>query len=164
MADDDAVVEPAVPAKKSKKKGKKAAKKKANGAPGRSRGPVKFPKHSILDCIRIPQAIVDQNAGEACTDREGAAFAKIGWTGDIKVEISSASKYKLLERPSPGKIKPTELPIGLRDVNPPQRHGAVTPCRQRNHTLKLLVWCVPEFAIHSRRFSAVVHRYPAHSK
>ena len=32
------LVEPAVPAKKSKKKGKKAAKKKANGAPGRARG------------------------------------------------------------------------------------------------------------------------------
>jgi hypothetical protein len=117
MADDDAVVEPAVSAKKSKKKGNKAAKKKANGAPGRSRGPVKFPKHSIIDCIRIPQAIVDQNAGEACTDREGAAFAKIGWTGDIKVEISSASKYKLLERPSPGKIKPTDL---VRKITRPQ--------------------------------------------
>ena len=88
MADDDAVVEPAVPAKKSKKKGKKAAKKKANGVPGRSRGPVKFPKHSILDCIRIPQAIVDQNAGEACTDREGAAFARSGRTGDIRSRLA----------------------------------------------------------------------------
>ena len=104
MADENAApVEPAVPAKKSKKKGKKRAKKKANGAPGRARGGagrVKFPKHSILDCIRIPQAIVDQHAGEACSDREGAAFAKIGWTGEIGVEISSAIKYKLLERPS----------------------------------------------------------------
>jgi hypothetical protein len=117
MVDDNAAVPaPEVPAKKAKKKGKKAAKKKA--APtGRSRGPVKFPKHSMLGCIRIPQAIVDQNAGEACTDREGAAFAKIGWTGDISVEISSASKYKLLERPSPGKIKPTDL---VRKITRPQ--------------------------------------------
>lgn len=76
MADENAApVEPAVSAKKAQKKAKKkAAKKKANGAPGRSRGPVKFPKHSILGCIRIPQAIVDQNAGEACSDREGSAF------------------------------------------------------------------------------------------
>jgi hypothetical protein len=121
MADENAApVEPAVPAKKSKKKGKKRAKKKANGAPGRARGGagrVKFPKHSIHDCIRIPQAIVDQHAGEACSDREGAAFAKIGWTGEIGVEISSAIKYKLLERPSPGKIKPTDL---VRKITRPQ--------------------------------------------
>jgi hypothetical protein len=116
MFDDNAAAPaPEVPAKKAKKKGK-AAKKKA-AATGRSRGPVKFPKHSMLGCIRIPQAIVDQNAGEACTDREGAAFAKIGWTGDISVEISSASKYKLLERPSPGKIKPTDL---VRKITRPQ--------------------------------------------
>src|SRR3984885_12444543 len=117
MADENAAaVEPEVPPKKAKKKGKKAAKKKA-AASGRARGPVKFPKHSILGCVRIPQAIVDQNAGEACSDREGAAFAKVGWNGDIGVEISSAIKYKLLERPSPGKIKPTDL---VRKITRPQ--------------------------------------------
>lgn len=118
MADDNAAVVPEVPAKKAKKKGKKPAKKKAS--PGRARGGagrVKFPKHSILDCIRIPQAIVDQNAGEACTDREGAAFAKIGWTGEIGVEIGSAIKYGLLGRPVPGKIKPSDL---VRKITRPQ--------------------------------------------
>lgn len=70
---------------------------------------MKYPKHSILSCIRIPQAIIDQNAGEACTDREGAGYAKTGWTGDLAVEISSALKYGLLERPSAGHIKPTDL-------------------------------------------------------
>jgi hypothetical protein len=105
---------PATPAKKSTKK-KAAAKKKKTATKKTSprssaRGSkVKFPKHSILDCIRIPQAILDQNAGEACTDREGASFAKVGWTGDLRVEISSAIKYGLLERPSPGNIKPTDL-------------------------------------------------------
>ena len=83
MADENAaLVEPAVPAKKSKKKGKKRAKKKANGAPGRARGGagrVKFPKHSILDCIRIPQAIVDQHAGEACSE-SGRSGTK-SWRG-----------------------------------------------------------------------------------
>jgi hypothetical protein len=120
MADNDPVVAPAVPAKKAKKKGKKRAKKKANGAPGRARGGagrVKFPKHSILDCIRIPQAIVDQNAGEACTDREGVAFAHVGWSGDVRVEIGSAIKYGLLERPTAGKIKPTDL---VRKITRPQ--------------------------------------------
>lgn len=104
-----------LPKRKTKKKAgarnKKGATKKAAfgvGVRGRS-ARVKFPKHSILGCIRIPQAIVDQNAGEACTDREGAAYAKIGWSGEIGVEISSAIKYGLLERPSPGHIKPTDL-------------------------------------------------------
>lgn len=68
-----------------------------------------YPKDSLIACSRIPQGILDQNAGEACTDREAAAFAHIGWTGQIAVEISSAIKYGLLERPSPGKVKPTDL-------------------------------------------------------
>jgi len=111
MADDNAAVaEPEVPAKKAKKNRKKKAKKKAT--PGRARGAagrVAYPKDSLLSCIRIPQAIIDQNAGEACTDREGAAFAHVGWTGELAVEVSSAIKYGLLERPEPGKTKPTDL-------------------------------------------------------
>jgi hypothetical protein len=98
-------------ARKAGARGKGIAMKKS-GAGGGARGgaaQVKYPKHSILNCIRIPQGIIDQNAGEACTDREGAGYAKIGWTGEIGVEISSAIKYGLLERPSPGHIKPTDL-------------------------------------------------------
>lgn len=113
----DPVIQPSSSSakKQAKKKTtgkKKTASKKASAGNSSARGGaarVKYPKHSILDCIRIPQAIIDQNAGEACTDREGAGYAKLGWTGDIKVEISSAIKYGLLERPSPGHIKPTDL-------------------------------------------------------
>jgi hypothetical protein len=116
----DAVLEQEMgkPATATKKqtKGKATGKKRpatkkaaANAAARGGAARVKYPKDSILDCIRIPQAIIDQNAGEACTDREGAGYAKIGWTGDTAVEISSALKYGLLERPSPGHIKPTEL-------------------------------------------------------
>lgn len=93
--------------KRAKKKSSKKAAKKTSGRVGH--GPVKFPKHSILGCLRIPEAIIQQNAGAACTDREGAGFARLGWTGDVSVEISSAIKYGLLERPEKGKIKPTEL-------------------------------------------------------
>lgn len=114
---DPEVETPATPPAKKQAKKKAAAKKKktatkkaaAGGSARGGAGRVKYPKHSILGCIRIPQAIIDQNAGEACTDREGAGYAKIGWTGDIAVEISSAIKYGLLERPSPGHIKPTDL-------------------------------------------------------
>jgi hypothetical protein len=96
--------------KAASKKKKTSTKKAAAGDSARGGAArVKYPKHSILDCIRIPQAIIDQNAGEACTDREGAGYAKIGWTGEVGVEISSAIKYGLLERPAPGQIKPTDL-------------------------------------------------------
>jgi hypothetical protein len=94
--------------KATKRKKRVATKKSVAGAVTRG-ARVKYPKDSILDCLRIPQAIIDQNAGEACSDREGAGFAKIGWTGETAVEISSALKYGLLERPSPGQIKPTDL-------------------------------------------------------
>ncbi len=115
--------------KKAVKKKKTAMKKAVAGGSARGgAGRVKYPKHSILDCIRIPQAIIDQNAGEACTDREGAGYAKIGWTGDIAVEISSAIKYGLLERPSPGHIKPTDLARKI--VRPQDPKDKLTALRQ----------------------------------
>jgi hypothetical protein len=89
QASDTVVLESEVgtahPAKKTTKK-KAASKKKKTSTKKAAAGDsarggaarVKYPKHSILDCIRIPQAIIDQNAGEACTDREGAGYAKIG--------------------------------------------------------------------------------------
>jgi hypothetical protein len=57
----------------------------------------------------MPQAVLENNAGKECTDREAAKFAGVGWTGQIAVEISSALKYGLFERPSPGKVKPTDI-------------------------------------------------------
>lgn len=69
----------------------------------------RFPRHSVGKCIRIAKAILDQNAGHACTPREAAAFVGVGISGDFNVEISSASKYGLLERPSKGQIQPTAL-------------------------------------------------------
>jgi len=49
----------------------------------------------------MPQAVLENNAGKECTDREAAKFAGVGWTGQIAVEISSALKYGLFERPVP---------------------------------------------------------------
>jgi hypothetical protein len=40
---------------------------------------------------------------------EAAAFVGVGISGDFKLEISSASKYGLLERPSTGQVQPTAL-------------------------------------------------------
>ena len=94
------------------KRAKKAARGKRAAAAGKRRGAagqVAYPKDSLAKSLRIPQAILEQNAGNPCTPKEAAGFARIGLTGEIGVEISSATKYGLLERPSPGKVKPTEL-------------------------------------------------------
>jgi len=97
--------------KAKRNKAKKSAKKKRAAVAGTRRGAagqVAYPKDPLAKSLRIPQAILEQNAGNACTPKEAAAFARIGWTGEVGVEISSATKYGLLERP-PGKVKPTEL-------------------------------------------------------
>lgn len=94
---------------KVKKSANRRGRVTAGGVRRGAAGQVPYPKDTLGTCLRIPQAILEQNAGEACTSREAAAFARLGWTGPLTVEISSASKYGLLERPSPGKIKPTDL-------------------------------------------------------
>lgn len=116
MAEDNEVATAETPAKpKKRKKGSGSGRrhrKSAGSKKGAARGAaarVAFPKYPVAKCLRIPQGILDQNAGNECTDREAAGYAKIGWTGQVGVEISSAIKYGLLERPSHGKVKPTDL-------------------------------------------------------
>jgi hypothetical protein len=62
----------------------------------RSSATAAFPKDSLAKCLRIPQAILEQNAGKDCKDREAAGFAKLNYAGEIGVEISSAIKFGLL--------------------------------------------------------------------
>jgi len=69
----------------------------------------KYPRHSVERALRIPKAIVEQNAGKACTAEQAAAFLGVGPKGPFGVEIGSATKYGFLERPEEGKIQPTEL-------------------------------------------------------
>src|SRR5260370_24034948 len=68
-----------------------------------------FPRHRLSKCLRIPTAIIKRNQGLECTDREAAGFAGLRLVGRTRVEISSAVKYGLLERRSPGRVKPTEI-------------------------------------------------------
>src|SRR6266478_4315206 len=101
MVEDNEVAKAETETKKgnNRRKGRKREKKPAAGSGGArgGAGRVAFPKDSVVKCLRIPQGILDQNAGNECTDREAAGFAKIGWTGLVGVEISSAIKYGLLE-------------------------------------------------------------------
>jgi len=69
----------------------------------------KYPRHSVERALRIPKAILEQNAGKACTPQQAAAFLGVGSKGPFAVEIGSATKYGFLERPEEGKIRPTDL-------------------------------------------------------
>lgn len=80
----------------------------------------KFPRHSVEKALRIPRGIVDQNAGQDCSDREAAVFAGVGFGGPFKVELSSAIKYGFLERPKPGHVRVSSR---ARQVLRPQKPG-----------------------------------------
>lgn len=93
---------------------KRASKKKRAGTKRRSSiaghgGVGKFPRHSVEKALRIPRAVLDQNAGKACTPKEAAEFLGVKVAGPFHVEIGSAIKYGFLSRPEPGKIEPTDL-------------------------------------------------------
>jgi hypothetical protein len=102
---------------KAVKKKKRAKRKKASAGSG---GTSKYPRHSVEKALRIPRAIIDQNAGKECTDRESAKFVGVGFNGPFKVEVSSSIKYGFLQRPSPGKILVTER---ARQAIRPQKPG-----------------------------------------
>lgn len=68
----------------------------------------KFPRHAVSKALRIPRAIIDQNAGRECSDQESATFVGVGYNGPYAVELSSALKYGFLERPRPRHVGITD--------------------------------------------------------
>lgn len=95
-------------AKAGKKKGTKsrAPSKKART---KSSTTAKYPRHALKKALRIPKAILEQNAGRECAEKEAAGFIGVGVAGPFRLETSSAIKYGLLERPSTGRMKITDL-------------------------------------------------------
>src|SRR5208282_5582495 len=87
-----------------------------------------FPKHSLSECLRIPKAILEQNAGKECKDPDAAKFAGLKYDSNVAVEISSALKYGLLERPKAKIVKPTELT--RRIVRPQKTNDDVEAMRE----------------------------------
>lgn len=69
----------------------------------------KYPRHALSKVLRIPEAIYAQNAGQQCTDRESAPFVGVAYNGPYQVELSSAIKFGLLQRPEAGNIAVTDL-------------------------------------------------------
>lgn len=95
--------------RKNKRRGKgKGRKQSPIGAKG-SVGPNAYPRHAVRKALRVPKAILDQNAGKACTDDEAAEFCGVKYSGALGVEISSALKYGFLQRPNPGQVEVSDL-------------------------------------------------------
>ena len=70
----------------------------------------KYPRHSLEKVLRIPKAILDQNAGKECSDQDTAKFLGVKYNkGPYALELSSAIKYGILERPSQGRIAVSDL-------------------------------------------------------
>lgn len=78
-----------------------------------------FPLNSLEATLRIPKAILDQNAGKKCSDKQAAEFLGLATAkGAFGVELGSAIKYGVLQRPEPGHIELTDLG---RKILKPQR-------------------------------------------
>lgn len=101
--------------KTKSRKAKKAAKAAANGG-----GVAKFPRHPVEKALRIPKAIIEQNAGRECTESEAASYAGVGMAGPFRLEVSSSIKYGFLTRPRPGVLGVTDR---ARQAVRPQKPG-----------------------------------------
>lgn len=89
----------------------------------------KYPRHTLERSLRLPEAIINQNAGKECTDQDSAKYLGIKYNrGSYAVEISSAIKYGLLERPSNGKIRPSELAKKI--IRPQSSSDKITGLRE----------------------------------
>ena len=88
----------------------KATKKTAKARHASPAGQTNYPRHSISDALRIPTAILDQNAGKSCTDDQAAGFIGLkSAAGPTGVEISSGIKYGFLKRPGSKQLEVTDL-------------------------------------------------------
>ena len=97
-------------------------------APADTSTRAKYPRHTVERALRIPKAILEQNAGKPCTPEQAAAL--LGGSsakGPFGVEISSAMKYGFLAREG-GKLQPTDL--ARRILRPTSTEDAVKGYRE----------------------------------
>lgn len=109
-SDETDVVEEAPARRGAKRRGRKRRRRRPAGENGGSpKIKVDYPRHAVRKALRIPRAILDQNAGHACSDREAAKYSGVGYHGPFTVELSSALKYGYLSRPQAGQVELTDL-------------------------------------------------------
>lgn len=111
----------AKPKSRPKPKARSKAKVKSGSTVSSKRdsSPAKFPRHNLQKALRIPSAILEQNAGRPCTEAEAASFVGVGISGSLRMEISSSIKFGLLERPEAKRLQLSLLAKKiLRPLNP----------------------------------------------
>lgn len=113
--------------KARKKSSKKRKESKQNTSPPQN-ALAMYPRHSVDKALRIPGAILEQNAGRECSETEAAGFVGLRLNGPVRVEISSALKFGFLERPSPGRIRLSDL--GRKVLRPQQPKDEVDGIRE----------------------------------
>jgi hypothetical protein len=90
--------------------------------------PAKYPRHAVDKALRIPRAILEQNAGRECTVKESAGFLGVGAAGPYTVEVASGIKYGFLSRPSTGKLAITDR--AKRAIRPQQPEDELNALRE----------------------------------
>lgn len=96
--------------KASSPKRSSSSTRRARSDGGKKKAKVKFPLHALEAALRIPKVILEQNAGKKCTDAQAARFVGLASPlGAFSVELSSAIKYRLLERPESQTVELTDL-------------------------------------------------------
>ena len=105
--------------KKKKRRMKKTAKKAKRQKQLSSRGTAKFPRHSVEKALRVPRAIIEQNAGRSAQRK--IALHTSAWVLMAPTAWRSAPlKYGFLERPRAGFIALTDR---ARQAIRPQKPG-----------------------------------------
>lgn len=102
------MIKGSAPRSKSKQAAKPAKQGKPPAAKRTKSPPAQYPRHPVDKALRIPRAILEQNAGKECSVKDSAGFLGIGATGPYTVEVASALKYGFLARPSTGRLAITD--------------------------------------------------------
>ena len=106
--------------------------KNVGGKPRRKSGPragvPDYPRHPVEKALRIPKAILNQNAGKSCSDKESARFSGVGYHGPYKVELGSSIKYGFLNRPAAGTVEVTDL--AKKAIRPQRETDRIEALRQ----------------------------------
>lgn len=88
-----------------------------------------YPRSSLEKALRIPKGILEQNAGKDCTEEDSARYVGVKYNkGPYGVEINTAVKYGLLEKPETGSLRLTSLARKI--LKPQEKDDFVSGARE----------------------------------
>lgn len=72
-----------------------------------------FPGIGLEKALRIPKAIVEQNAAKPCTSHQAATYVGLTYGPSYRVEASAAKKFGLTASQERGYVEPSELALKI---------------------------------------------------